>query len=281
MLDMPCNCRILSMSKQYARCKSDVDTAWWNYKPRSDADNWENHDEKGTWDIPPATVSLSIAPAGHTKDRFRLPDGWINFVARLNGGIDSNEYKALMRKSGGWNNVGSIEEPKVESLSWWGSVVEILDIAGSSAAIKSFRHLNPAPSATIVNYDNNPELIHQFTSISDEGTMRLLAKGYRAFSILISRKELYVPLDRIEIFPKLPRGVKTLVDLDTYKSPPRNAQKIKNSARLVAGQWVKIFDYAVRGQEVWGLTLQGWVALAIGSPSRFLTTWQMKTRPAV
>lgn len=269
------------MTKQYARCKADMDTAWWNYKPRSESENWENRDAKGTWNIPPATVSLSITPEGHSKDRFQLPEGWIEFVARLNGGIDSNEYKALMRKAGGWNNVGDIEQPKVESLSWWGSVVEILEVAGSSAPIKSFRHRNPAPSSAMVNYDNNPELIHQFTAISDDGKMRLLASGYRAYSILISREQLYVPLDRIEIFPKLPREVKTLVDLDTYKSPPRNGQLTKNSAKLVSGQWVKLFDYAVRGTDVWGLTLQGWVALAIGSPSRFLTTWQMDTRPAV
>ncbi len=249
--------------------------------PRSESPNWDKRDDKGTWDSPPATVSLSITPEGHTKDRFKLPDDWIDYVGKLNGGIDSSEYKALMRRSGGWNNVGDIENPKVESLSWWGSVLELREVGGSSAMIKTFGHRNPAPSTAMVNYDNNPELVHQFTAISGTGKMRLLGGGYRAFSIMIARKVLYVPLDRIEIFPKLPREVKTMTDLDTYKSPPRNRQLTKNSAKLVEGQWVKIFDYAVRGTDVWGLTLQGWVALAIGSPSRFLTNWSMDTRPAV
>jgi len=268
------------MAKLYARCKSDIDTAWWNYKPRSQSADWENRDDKGTWDVPPATVSLSITPEGHTKDRFKLPEDWIDFVGDLNGGLNSSAYKALMRKAGGWNNVGDIDEPKVESLSWWGSVLELLSVEGSSAAIKTFRHLNPAPSHAMVNYDNNPELVHQFTAISDEGVMRLLGTGHRAYSILIARQQLYVPPDRIEIFPKLPREVKTLADLDIYKSPPRNGQLTKNASRFTAGQYVKIFDYAVRGIEVWGLTLQGWIALAVGSPSRFLTSWQMDARPA-
>lgn len=257
-----------------------MDTAWWNYMPRSQTEGWEERDDKGTWDIPPATVSLSITPEGHAKDRFKLPEGWIDYVARLNGGENSSEYKALMRKAGGWNNVGTIDEPKVESLAWWGSVVEIREISGSSAAIKSFAHLNAAPSAAMVNYDNNPELVHQFTAISDEGKMHLLGIGYRAYSVLVARQQLYVPLDRIELFPSLPREVRTLTDLETYKSPPRNGQLTKNSARLTTGQTVKIFDYAVRATDVWGLTLQGWVALAIGTPSRFLTTWEMETRPA-
>ncbi len=268
------------MPKQYARCKADMDTAWWNHKPRSQSPDWESRDDKGTWDVPPATVPLSISPEGETKDRFKLPQGWLSYVAALNGGANSAEYKALLRKAGGWNNVGTLEEPKVESLSWWGSVVEILEVGGSSAAVKVFAHRNPAPSAGRMNYENNPELVHQFTAISDEGEMRLLASGYRAYSVLVSRQQLYMPLDRIELFPKLPREVKALTDLETYNSPPLNGQLTKNSARLTAGQYVRIFDYAVRGTDVWGLTLQGWVALAIGTPSRFLTSWQMKTRPA-
>jgi hypothetical protein len=258
-----------------------MDTAWWNYKPRSENADWVDKDDKGTWDIPPATVSLSTTPEGHTKDRFKLPDDWIDYVADLNGGEDSSEFKALMRKAGGWNNVGTLEEPKVESLAWWGSVLEIVEVAGSSAAVMSFRHLNPPPGSSRMNYENNPEFIHQFTAISNKGSMHLLGSGYRSYSILIARQQLYVPLDRIEMFPSLPREVRTQTDLDTYKSPPRNGQLTKNSARLTAGQYVKIFDYAVRATDVWGLTLQGWVALAIGSPSRFLTNWQMDTRPAV
>ncbi|MCG8376423.1 MAG: hypothetical protein MI702_08060 [Chlorobiales bacterium] len=269
------------MAKQYARCKADMDTAWWDYAPRSQHENWEARDSKGTWDTPPATVSLSIRSAGHTKDRFALPESWLDYVARLNGGKDADEFKALMRKAGGWNNVGDIENPKVESLAWWGSVLEIQGIEGNYAAISSFRHRNPPPNSTSVNYDNNPEVVHQFTAISGQGIMRLLGSGYRAYSVLISREQLYVPLDRIELFPKLPREVKTLADLDTYQSPPRNGQLTKNKTKLTAGQWVKVFDYAVRATDVWGLTLQGWIALAIGSPSRFLTTWEMETRPAV
>jgi len=262
----------------YARCKSDADTAWWSYMPRSAHKDWDKHDRKGTWRIPPATVSLSRTAAGHTKDRFRLPKNWMNFVADINGGKKAKPYKALMRKAGGWNNMGSLNSPKVESLAWWGSVLELTGFSGRYARVKTFNFRSQPPNPKAFNYESHPELIHQFTAISNSGKMYLLGRGYRAYSILISRGPLYVPLDRIELFPELPRNETITIGLLNIRANPTlRALRVGQYKR---GERVRIVEYALRGPSVWGKTDIGWIAIGLASDRRKFTTWGMHTIPA-
>jgi hypothetical protein len=258
----------------YARCKSDVDTKWWDYASRTASENWKN------LPIAPATVSLSINAAGHTKKRFAPSNSWLDYIAALNGGKQSEAFAGLLRRGGSWNITGTLEQPKLESLSFWGAVVEIESVVNNYAKIKTLDAKGAAPDHEVVNYHNRPEYVHQFTAIDDHGEMRLLADGERAYSVLVAPYDLYVPLDRIEFFPSLPREVYVNTDLNTYATPPINGNHERNAARLVRGQTVRIVRYAVRGADVWARALQGWIALTQGSPSRFLTSWQMRTRPA-
>jgi hypothetical protein len=258
----------------YARCKSDVDTKWWDHQSRTASENWKD------LRIAPATVSLSINPAGHTKDRFAPSDAWVKYIAALNGGRNSEEYTALVRKGGSWNINGTLEHPKLESLSFWGAVLEIESLHDKYAKIKTLNAKADPPSAEAVNYLNQPQYVHQFTAIDDKGKMHLLADGLRAYSVMVSVGDLYVPLDRIEFFPSLPRQVYLNTDLNTYETPPTNGNHKRKATKLVRGQTVRIVKYAVRGTDVWARTLQGWIALCVGSPSRFLTSWKMHTRPA-
>jgi len=262
----------------YARCKADQDTAWWAHKPRSAHKDWNKRDAKGNWRIPPATVSLSRHAAGHAKDRFPLPGKWVDFVAEINGGKRAKSYKALMRKAGGWNNKGTAAKPLIESLSWWGSVLEISGISGQYAKIKTFHYRDDPPDPTEFNYENHPELIQQFTAISNKGKMFLLGRGYRAFSIVLARTDLYVPLDRVEIFPKLPRvETITIGRLNIREQPSLRAKRVGQYKR---SEQVEILDYAVRGPSVWGQTERGWIAIGLASDSRQFTTWGMQTIPA-
>lgn len=263
----------------YARCKSDLDTAWWNYSSRSSSVNWHKRDRKGTWRIPPATVSLSKHPAGHTKDRFRIPKNWLAFVAALNGGKKFRTYKALMRKSAGWNNVGSRSIPKIESLAWWGSALEIVEFQGKYARIKTFNFKSKPPNPKAYNYQSHPELIHQFTSINKVGRMYLLGRGYRAYSIALSRGPLWVPMDRIELFPELPMKVEIQVrKLNVRENPTLRANRLTQFSR---GDDAIIQEYALRGRDVWGKTEKGWIAISLGKRPAHFTTWSMKTRPAL
>lgn len=262
----------------YARCKSDVDTAWWGYAPRSTHKDWHKRDVKGTWQTPPATVSLSRHAAGHSKDRFKIPDKWLKFVMAINGGKRSRSYKALMRKAGGWNNVGTLKKPKIESLAWWGSVLELQGVSGRYARVKAFNFRSKPPNPKVFNYESHPELIHQFTAISNTGKMFLLGRGYRAYSVLISRGPLWVPLDRIELFPPLPMTIGiTIGKLNIRANPTLKAQRVGQYSR---GEDVVIYDYAVRGPSVWGKTDKGWIAIGLATDSRRFTTWGMKTIPA-
>jgi hypothetical protein len=258
----------------YARCKSDLDTKWWDHESRTAGDNWN--------DLPtaPATVSLSVTPAGHAKDHFEPPAEWLDYIAALNGGKDSKAYKGLLRKGGSWNNIGKLSHPRLESIAFWGAVLQIEEVVGRYARVKTMNARGTPPNPNAVNYQNRPELVHQFTAIDQRGRMRLMSDGVRAYSVMVSTGDLYVPLDRVEFFPKLPREVYVKTDLNTYATPPANGSHNMNAARLVSGQTVRIVRYAVRGPEVWARTLQGWIALCIGSPSRFLTSWEMKTNPA-
>jgi len=262
----------------YARCKADQDTAWWGNKPRSAHKNWSKRDAKGNWRIPPATVSLSRSAAGHNKDRFGIPRKWLEFVQEVNGGKKSKSYKALMRRAGGWNNMGSINSPKIESLSWWGSVLELTGVSGRYARIKSFNFKDDPPNAKTFNYESHPELVQQFTAISNTGKMFLLGRGYRSYSILLARGDLYVPLDRIELFPELPRREQITIGLlNIRENPSLGANRVGQYKR---GQEVKIMNYALRGPSVWGQTDKGWIAIGLASDSRRFTTWDMKTIPA-
>lgn len=263
----------------YARCKSDLDTAWWNYSSRSSRVNWHKRDRKGTWGNPPATVSLSKHPAGHTKDRFRMPKKWLSFAADLNGGKKSRSFKALMRKSAGWNNVGSRTNPKIESLAWWGSVLEIVEFQGKYARIKTLHFKSKPPNPKAFNYQSHPELFHQFTAISKSGKMYLLAKGYRAFSIALSRGPLWVPMDRIELFPELPMKVVIQVrKLNVRENPTLRSKRLSQFSRK---EETTIREYAVRGRDVWGKTEKGWIAISLGKRPKHFTSWSMKTRPAL
>ncbi len=262
----------------YARCKSDVDTAWWNHESRSAHKNWEKRDRKGNWRTPPATVSLSRTAAGHSKDRFRIPKPWLEFVQEINGGERAKPYKALMRRAGGWNNMGSLNSPKIESLSWWGSALELTGVSGRYARVKTFNFRSRPPNPRAFNYESHPELIQQFTSINKEGKMFLLGRGYRAYSILISRGPLYVPLDRIELFPEVPRVESiTIGRLNIRANPTLRAERVGQYKR---GERVRIVDYALRGPSVWGKTDIGWIAIGLATDSRKFTTWGMKTIPA-
>jgi hypothetical protein len=262
----------------YARCKSDVDTAWWKYKPRSTHKNWKERDKNGNWYIPPATVSLSRSASKHTKDRFRIPKPWLEFVQHINGGRKAKPYKAMMRKFGGWNNEGTFNSPKIESLSWWGSTLELTGVSGRYALIKTFDFRSSPPNPKAYNYGSHPELIHQFTAISKTGKMYLLGRGYRAYSILISRGPLYVPLDRIELFPELPRVERiTIGRLNIRANPTLRAKRVGQYKR---GEEVRIVEYALRGPSVWGKTDRGWIAIGLASDRRKFTTWGMKTIPA-
>lgn len=262
----------------YARCKADQHTAWWGYKPRSSHRDWHTRDRKGNWRIPPATVSLSKHAAGHSKDRFRMPKNWLDYVAAINGGKKSRRFRALMRKAGGWNNVGSASNPQIESLSWWGSVVEIRGVSERYAKIKCFNFKDDPPDPKAYNYESHPELVHQFTAISNKGKMYLLGRGYRSYSILLARGDLYVPLDRIEIFPPLPRMESITIGLLNIRENP--TLRSKRLGQYKRGEEVKILEYAVRGPSVWGRTDKGWIAIGLASDSRRFTTWGMQTIPA-
>ena len=246
--------------------------------PRSAHKNWNKRDRKGNWRTPPATVSLSRTAAGHTKDRFRLPKKWMDFVAEINGGRKSKNYKSLMRKAGGWNNVGNLNSPKIESLAWWGSTLELTGVSGRYAKVKTFDFRSDPPNPKNYNYQSHPELIHQFTAISRKGKMHLLGRGYRSYSILLSRGALYVPLDRIELFPELPRSETiTIGRLNIRANPSLSAQRVGQYKR---GERIRISEYALRGPSVWGKTDLGWIAIGLASDRRKFTTWGMRTIPA-
>lgn len=157
-------------------------------------------DTKIPYNATPETCPFSIKKLSKdgklVKDNIELFTEWESFVAVLNGW---RSYKFLVSPPAGWRN----RDTFIDTLGFGGNFVEVLNIVGNSAQIKTMvlgdkkKPIVPDPSR--MNYKTKPTLIHKFTVITRQGKIVNPADNIDVYVPLISRTgSLWVSLERLD-----------------------------------------------------------------------------------
>lgn len=251
----------------YARLLHDFQ--WMSYKSRTVTPGWPGLPST------PETVPLFVSPNKSDKDDVPLSQEWDNYLRQIN---NERGYKFIISPPAGWFNRNKL----ADSLGFGGNVVEVLETVKQSAKINSFNFKNNPPETW--NFESHPHLIQKFTAITKDGGVVNPAEGIDVYTFIIGRTSLYVPLVRLEIFPKLPMQVTVSLSkafgISIYDSPNLNGKVV---GKLGALKKTTILEYAPKGCNVWARTDKGWIHLMLypkNSSPNYFTTWKMKTIPA-
>ena len=235
---------------------------------------------------PPATFPLQFKKNGGMENRF-LTSGQLAYFKKLNpvywGGI-------LFHKTG-WCNYNDPEWdtkspylPKCLSLGFeWNVIkVDMDNIVNGWVAVECMT--SSSPNLVSTNYSLTPWLVHQFTVITPGGNQIYPAGGKRFFVPLLCTKTLFVPLDKIELFPATP--VQAAVTVGRGLNIRQCVQDQKIGA-LMYGTKITILEYFPRADRIWAKVVTdqnvtGCVAIlwrdGFGKPV-YYTSWFMAAPP--
>ncbi len=256
---------------RYARLLHDYH--WMKYKSRTVTPGWAGLSST------PETVPLFVsAGTRSSKDDLKLNSAWLQYLKGLNSPIG---YKFIMNPPAGWFN----KNRNADTLGFGGNIVGVKEIVKGSAKVDTLTLEDQPPDATRFNFESRPDLVHKFTVITRHGNIINPARGMDVYNFIIGRKPMYIPLNRLEFFPRLPVDITiktTTVPWLLVKDAPGSVGKAVG--RMLPLQKFTVYEYAPRGTYVWGRTAKGWIALCwypkIGTV-RYFTSWQMKTIPPV
>lgn len=253
---------------RYARLLHDYD--WMGYKSRTLTPGWY------LFSNTPETVPFKIGMSdGAPKDDIKLTTPWEKYIAGVN---PKAGYRFIMIPKSGWLNKNDL----ADTLGFAGNVIEVINEERGFARVKAFDVAARPPNADDWNYETHPELVHKFTVITAKGGVQNPSSGLDSYNILIGKRPLYVGLERIEYFPRLPFAATvkatTVPWLRLREAPDAKAAVVDKLLPLAETQ---ILEYAPRGNDVWGRTEKGWLALMLyrGSWPSYYTTWRMSTLP--
>ena len=134
-----------------------------------------------------------------------------------------------------------------------------------------------------VNYLTSPDLVHKFVVV---GWRKTTKETYwtdpppgEMYFPLVSSRDVWISLDRLEKFPALP--VKVTANTTVYIQAKPGSNNDPTLLRLFKGQSAIVVEYRPCGSNVWGkLRSGGWVALLwypdVHDP-QYPTTWTMET----
>jgi hypothetical protein len=254
----------------YARLLHDFQ--WMGYKSRTVTPGWPGLPST------PETVPFFVSPNAE-KDDVPLDHRWDEYLRALNS---ARGYKFIMWPPAGWFN----RNDSADSLGFGGNVVEILEIVNESAKIKAYDFKKKPPDPENWNFQKHPELVHKFTVITKDGGVTNPADGIDVYIFVIGRKDLYVPLSRLEMFPRLPVDISVhpsfLLGLEIREAPQPGSRVL---GKLAPERKTRVHEYAPRGTNVWGRIDGGWVLLCwyptAKTKPKYYTSWEMKTLPPV
>ncbi len=200
-------------------------------------------------------------------DRINLSKyGWDFHFGLLNPPVKKFNY-ATNPHSGSFNNTGW---PQMETLIYGGNAVEVVQIKGKNAQIRTMKYEDgPQDQPT---YESDPLRVQKFTVITLRGDVVPPPPG-DIFFPLVAKEPLWISLSRLEPFPPLPLTVTTNTRLNVRKAPGTASEPLYT---LPEGATVTIKKYSLRGSDVWAMTSDGWIALYHGE---YLANWRMETLP--
>ena len=160
-----------------------------------------------------------------------------------------------------------------------GNVITLLEVQGGWGRVNTINYYNPG-TLKDVNYFNRPDLVHKFVVVvwdkSTKSTYWVNPPPGDIYWPFVASTELWIPMDRIEPFPTLPRVVIANTPQDILRTPSRDGAQ--TGLELVEGESIRIVKYQPMGPDVWALTSSGhWIALLLDR--KYLTDWEMETVP--
>jgi hypothetical protein len=222
-------------------------------------------------------VPLLVLPKERSgTDRTRLSGGWEVFIDALNNN-DDDKLRYLKSKGTALFNTSGF--PQLESLTMGGNIVRLDEIRGSWGRVRTMDYSMP-PSAAAVNYFTDPDLVHKFVVVgwrrSTKSTILVKPPKGDLYWPLVTRRPVWIQMERLEAFPILPLEVTANADLYFQTTPGPNLEK--TGRKLTAGQSAKVIAYQPAGPNVWGRLPNGrWIPLLYGG--QYLTSWTMETVP--
>jgi hypothetical protein len=221
-------------------------------------------------------VPLFLAPKETAGTGRTTVDGaWEFFINALN---ENDEGKLRYLKSSGtalFNNAGF---PQMESLTMGGNIITLDQIQGGWGRVSTLDYGSP-PNADSVNYTTRPDLVHKFVVVgwrrSSKSTIIVNPPRGDIYYPLVSRRPVWIQMDRLEAFPPLPMDITINSDVYVQSTPGPSIEKTE--LQLSAGDSATLIDYYPSGSNVWGRIRTGWIPLLLDP--QYLTSWTMETIP--
>jgi len=257
---------------QYFRVKHDTQLEIYDYRSRTAADNWG-----GAGLQTPEVVSMFVDPKpSGGSNRTKVDGTWEVFIDSLNGG---NKQKLRYLKANNTALFNGAGFPQMESLTMGGNLVTIVALQGAWGRVNTIDYINPGVLKDMT-YKNRPDLIHKFVIVGWNKNKRITywtnpPQG-AIYWPLVSSVPVWIPLDRLEPFPKLPMMVTANATQEIRKEPDVKGEP--TGEKFSEGDTKRIVEYYPSGSNVWARIAGGdWIALY--QFPNYLTSWKMETAP--
>jgi hypothetical protein len=256
---------------QYFRIKHDNQLAEFDYKSRT-ADNWG-----GVGLQTPEVISMFVDPRpSGGSNRTKVDGSWEVYIDALNNKDEQKLRYLKGNKTALFNGSGF---PNLESITMGGNVITIIELQGGWGRVNTINYDQPG-SLKDVNYMTRPDLVQKFVVVGwrkdTKTTYWVNPPPGSIYWPLVSSKPIWIPLDRLEPFPSLPKTVKAVTTQKIRKTPSTDGKA--TGLELVEGDSARIIEYYPSGSNVWGrLADGGWIALVLNW--KYPTDWKMETLP--
>ena len=256
----------------YYRVKHDNQMADQGYKSRAYDGNSE-----GVRDQTPETVPLFVIPKlGSGTLRTKVDGPWETYIDALN---NYDEGKLRYLKSDGTALFNTAGFPQLQSLTMGGNIIRLDLVQNGWGRVVTMDYGSP-PSAEEVNYFTRPDLVHKFVVTgwkrSTKTTILVNPPKGDIYWPLVTKRTVWIQMDRVEPFPILPMDVTVKKDLYIQTDPGPKIEQTK--FQLLTGQSATIVKYYPTGPNVWGMLQNGgWIPLLLYST--YYTSWSMATIP--
>lgn len=272
-----CSYGTTSRDVQYYRVKHDSQLEEYNYVSRTADNNWD-----GVSSETPEMIPLFVQPRrGTGTHRTILTDDWEALMDALNKHDEKTLSYLKADNTALFNSTGF---PKLESLTMGGNVITLDEVLGKWGRVHTL-DIDAVPSLGQVNYITSPDLIHKFVVVGWRKTSKETywtnpPRGDMYWP-LVSSRDVWVEMERLEKFPDLPLEV--TANSTVFIQPQPGMNNGPTLSRLVEGQSATVVEYYPSGSNVWGrLSTGGWIALLwypeVHDP-QYSTTWMMETLP--
>lgn len=260
------------VSSLYYRVKHDDQLARYNYKSRTYDENSQGHLRQA-----PEVVPLFLEPKLTTgTGRTTLDGAWETYLDALhdNDAVRIRYVKGI--KTGLFNTAGF---PQLESLTMGGNIITLIRVQGDWGLVNTMPYAGP-PSAAEVNYFTRPDWVHKFTVVSwrrsTKTTLVIRPPKGDIYWPLVSRRPVWIQMERVEPFPILPMTVTVRKKLYIQTTPGPSVEK---TGRVLAeGESVTLMEYYPSGSNVWArLQTGGWIPIMLYP--QYTTSWSMETMP--